>query len=131
MDYGMNSFYPYNAYKQQYSSMQQGQQLVRVTGLDGAKAYTMPPNSQVALFDGNDDYMYIKVSDGAGFSTIRKFKFEEVTDTPTDSVNNNWVSREEFEQFKREVTDIGKQFVSFAKQPTNKTRNDGNSKSND
>lgn len=39
--------------------------LTRVTGLEGAKAYQMPPNSTVALFDNNDDLMYIKTTDGA------------------------------------------------------------------
>lgn len=39
--------------------------LTRVTGLEGAKAYQMPANSTVALFDNNDDLMYIKTTDGA------------------------------------------------------------------
>lgn len=50
--------------------------LIRVTGYEGAKAYQMMPNSTVALFDGNDDIMYIKTTDGAGFATIKTFKFE-------------------------------------------------------
>lgn len=54
--------------------------LIRVTGIEGAKAYQMPANSTVALFDNNDDYMYIKTTDGAGFPSIRIFKFEEVND---------------------------------------------------
>ena len=37
----------YGFYQQPY-----GEQLIRVTGLDGAKAYQMRPNSAVALFDG-------------------------------------------------------------------------------
>ena len=32
---------------QQRAQMQQGMQLIRVTGMDGAKAYQMPPNSVV------------------------------------------------------------------------------------
>ena len=47
--------------------MQQGMQLIRVTGMDGAKAYQMPPNSVVPLFDADNDIMYIKSTDGAGF----------------------------------------------------------------
>lgn len=44
--------------------------LTRVTGIDGAKAYQMPPNSTVALFDNNEDLMYIKITDGAGYYDI-------------------------------------------------------------
>lgn len=53
-------------------------QLIRVTGIDGAKAYQMSANSTVALFDSGSDVMYIKSTDGACFPTIRTFKFEEV-----------------------------------------------------
>ena len=44
---------------------------VYVTGLEGAKAYQMPPNSEMPLFDStNDGVMFIKTTDGAGFPTI-------------------------------------------------------------
>ena len=51
------------------------QQLIRVTGMDGAKAYQMGPNSCVPLFDSDNDIMYIKSTDGAGFPTVRAFSF--------------------------------------------------------
>ena len=35
-------------------------QLIRVNGLDSAKAYPTNPNSTVPLFDSNDDIFYIK-----------------------------------------------------------------------
>lgn len=38
---------------------QQGAQLIRVTGIEGAKAYQMGPNSVVPLFDANDDVMRV------------------------------------------------------------------------
>lgn len=48
-----------------------------VTGIDGAKAYQMPPNSVAALFDDANDIFYVKSTDGAGFPTIRVFDFFE------------------------------------------------------
>lgn len=75
--------------------------LIRVTGLDGARAYQMAPNSTVALFDAGEDYMYVKSTDGAGFPTIRTFRFEPVDQVPT--VNTDFISRREFEQYKEEV----------------------------
>lgn len=81
------------------------QQLIRVTGLEGAKAYQMTPNSAVALFDGNEDIFYIKTTDGAGFPTIRAFKFEPI-ETNTSSVE--YVSRSEFEALRKEIREYAK-----------------------
>ena len=74
--------------------MQQGMQLIRVTGMDGAKAYQMPPNSVVPLFDADNDIMYVKSTDGAGFPTIRAFAFQPV-ENPTPQAQQ-YVTREEF-----------------------------------
>lgn len=65
--------------------MQPGMQLIRVTGMDGAKAYQMPPNSVVPLFDADNDIVYVKSTDGAGFPTIRAFAFQPV-ENPTPAV---------------------------------------------
>ena len=86
--------------------------LIRVTGIEGAKAYQMQPNSTVALFDSNEDIMYIKSTDGAGFPTIRTFGFASIEEPKTS--NEDFISREEFEQFKKEVLD-GKQLISEPK----------------
>lgn len=85
------------------------QQLIRVTGLEGAKAYQMTPNSAVALFDGNEDIFYIKTTDGAGFPTIRAFKFEPI-ETNISSVE--YVSRSEFEALRKEIREYGKHNIS-------------------
>ena len=58
-------------------AQQTRQDLIRVNGIDGAKAYQMAPNSVAALFDANDDLMYIKSTDGAGFPALRTFRFTE------------------------------------------------------
>ena len=77
MNYGQGNFY--NPYGSPYGSYQTQTpiQLTKVSGLDGAKAYSMPANSSVALFDASEDLMYIKTTDGAGFPTIRTFSFTE------------------------------------------------------
>lgn len=75
--------------------MQQSMQLIRVTGMDGAKAYQMPPNSVVPLFDADNDIMYVKSTDGAGFPTIRAFAFQPVEDKPEPA--QQYVTRDEFD----------------------------------
>lgn len=121
--YSMGMQYPYNM--QSYNNQNLNnlnnmstpnnlvpQELIRVNGLQGAQTYQMAPNSTVALFDGNSDIMYIKQTDGAGFGNIRKFSFTEILDNQQVSQpSNDFVSREEFENFKKEMMDYGKQSV--------------------
>lgn len=95
-------------YPQQPVQMQPVQQLIRVTGLEGAKAYQMAANSTAALFDAGEDMMYIKSTDGAGFPTIRVFRFEPVEQVA--QVQNDYVTRKEFEELKEAIRN-GKQPV--------------------
>lgn len=76
-------------------------QLVKVSGLDGAKAYQMPPNSSVALFHESEDILYVKTTDGAGFPTIKTFRFEPF-EVPTVEFEK-YVTIDEFNKFKEEV----------------------------
>ncbi len=87
--------------------------LIRVTGIEGARAYQMAPNSTVALFDGGEDLMYIKSTDGAGFPTIRTFRFEPI-ETSQQTVNyDNLASREEVDALRKEIDDV-KQLIQRA-----------------
>lgn len=116
-----NPYMPYIQQQMQQNQFSQFQQtqpqiatqnLIRVNGINGAKAYQMTPNSTVALFDSNEDIMYVKSTDGAGFPQIRKFRFVEMQETSTQQIENvDFVSREEFENFKKEIMSNGKQSV--------------------
>lgn len=70
--------YNQNLLAQQALQQQPTQELIRVTGIEGAKAYQMPANSVVPLFDSDNDIMYIKSTDGAGFPSIRAFSFAPI-----------------------------------------------------
>lgn len=82
-------------YQPQQFAARQPLQLIRVTGIEGAKAYDMPPNSAAPLFDSNNDIMYIKTTDDAGFPTIRAFSFTALDMAPAQ--NEEFVTRQEFE----------------------------------
>jgi hypothetical protein len=88
----------------------QSQSLIRVTGIDGARAYQMPPNSVVPLFDSDNDIMYIKSTDGAGFPTIKAFAFTPYEPTQSTPISD-YVTRAEFEELKGMIEN-GKQSVS-------------------
>lgn len=96
---------------------QMGSQLIRVNGIESAKAYPTTPNSMVALFDENDDVMYIKSTDASNFPTIRTFKFTEVKDEPKHVPSDpQYVTKEEFEELKQEILNV-KQSIRNAEQP--------------
>lgn len=103
---------------QQYGSALYGapsapRQLIRVSGMEGARAFQMVPNEVVALFDEGDDVLYVKSTDGAGFPTIRRFRFVEESDAPAQSQpsSNEFVTRAEFEELKGWMMANGKQPV--------------------
>lgn len=93
--------------------------LTRVNGLEGAKAFQVMPRETVALFDGNDDIFYIKSADDGGFPTIKAYRFAEIDLTGT-KLTNDYVTKSEFEELKKEVQNYAEQFVSKPK-PTKKS----------
>lgn len=79
---------------------------VYVTGLEGAKAYQMPPNSEMPLFDStNDGVMFIKTTDGAGFPTISIVDCKK-RDAQAAPVQSDYVTHDELQ---RVYTDVSMQ----------------------
>ena len=110
-----NQYYNPQMNNQQFLPQIQTQNLIRVNGIEGAKAYQMSANSTVSLFDANEDIMYIKSTDGAGFPSIRTFSFTEVKEENKPTQQVDYISREEFEEFKKELMNNGKQSISRSK----------------
>lgn len=73
--------------------------LIQVTGLEGAKAYPMNPNTEVALFDGNRDVFYIKRTDAGGYPTIQAYQFAPVQED-ANTQTPEYVTRQEFEELR-------------------------------
>lgn len=79
--------------------------LIPVNGRGGADAYPMPPNSAVALFDENEDIMFIKRTDGAGFPTVLSYRFEPLEQPAPEGA----VTREEFDRLVAAVEKLTKE----------------------
>lgn len=103
----MNNYIPNN----QMPLMGQNQGLIRVNGLDGAKAYQVAPRDTVALFDVNDDVFYVKSADDGGFPTIKAYRFVEM-DLTGAKPTNDYVTKAEFEELRKEVQSYAEQSVS-------------------
>lgn len=94
-----------------------------VNGVEGAKAYIMPPNSCGMLIDCDNPMAYIKTSNSQCQASIRYLKLMEVPEvgTPTSqSQPKGTVTREEFDYVKDEVTKL-KQYLN----PEPKYRKEG------
>lgn len=78
--------------------------LVSVTGAEGAKAYPLPPNSSMPLFDANEDVMYVKTTDGAGFPTVKAYRFEQV-EAP-EAQAPQYATREDFERLEKRIEQL-------------------------
>lgn len=77
-----------NPYQMPQSNMYMPKQLspqnngiIWVQGIEGAKAYQIPQNSNIILMDSEKNRMYIKTSDNIGMCNLRIFDFTEVTET--------------------------------------------------
>lgn len=83
--------------------------IIRVTGMEGAKAYQLAANSRAALFDDTDDIVIIKSTDGAGFPSYRRARLDWIEEEPPQAAEN-FVTREElraqFDELKGLIADV-------------------------
>ena len=129
LPYGGMNWPPVGSMVQMTPTMTQN--MIKVNGIESAKAYPMLPNSMAALFDSNEDIFYLKTTDSNNFPSIRVFKFVEVK----EEIQNEpkYVTMDEFNKFKEEMLN-GKQHIrkqwngsKSGKQYTANSSNDGNS----
>ena len=81
-------------------SMQPNNGINWVQGVEGAKAWQMPPSSNIMLLDSeNENIFYIKTSDNVGMCSLRVFKYEEITEKQKSSTTDmsEYVKKSEVE----------------------------------
>ena len=94
-----------------------------VSGEVGAKSYLVAPNSTVLLMDSDDAVFYLKSADIAGLPTLRTFSYVEIESNQnkqkSNEVQKEFVDREEFELFKKEILEKIKTPSTKTKKTTN------------
>ena len=94
-----------------------------VSGEVGAKSYLVAPNSTVLLMDSDDAVFYLKSADSAGLPTLRTFSYVEIESNQNKQKSNElqkeFVDREEFELFKKEILEKIKTPSTKTKKTTN------------
>lgn len=74
----------FNAFKPDFGIKQE---ITRVNGENGAKAFYLPPNSSVLLLDESQPIIWLKMTDGAGYPTIKAYNIIPIeTQTQTDVI---------------------------------------------
>lgn len=81
--YGQSPVYfPNNYYGSSMNTLNQiRQEVIRVHGEEGAKAYQMAPNSSILLLDETAPIVWLKTTDGASYPTITGYKIEPISNT--------------------------------------------------
>ena len=62
--------------------------IVRVNGENGAKAYQMPPNSNILLLDESAPIVWLVQTDGAGYKTTTPYKITPFKPEPPVDVKS-------------------------------------------
>jgi hypothetical protein len=101
-------------------------ELPRVNGYDGALRFPLGPNSRIALFDGNEDIMYIKQTDAGGYPTVTRYRFTPEEQTTSDG--QQYVTLDEFNKFKEEMLN-GQQFIRESAEPIKPSSSNRNGQS--
>ncbi len=84
--------------------------IIWVQGDEGAKSYQLLPNESRMLMDSENNFFYLKSTDGSGMPTTRKFEYKEITlgqgipkpqtnIEPTQEMMNTFVTRKEFDTY--------------------------------
>ena len=66
----------------------QKQEVVKVNGENGARAYQMMPNSSALLLDENNPIVWLVQSDGAGYKTVSPYTITPYHSAPTLDINS-------------------------------------------
>ena len=76
---------PYlNPYTTPFMPQTQEQQVVKVNGENGARAYQMGANSSALLLDASGTIVWLVMSDGAGYRTVTPYDITPHKDTTPD-----------------------------------------------
>lgn len=71
-----------------WAQSQQRQEIIRVNGENGAKAYQLPPNSSALLLDESAPLVWLIQTDGAGYKTTTPYTIAPYQTQPAPDYNS-------------------------------------------
>lgn len=81
--------------------------MMLVAGLEGTKEIIVLPNQSVYLKDSDSNMMFLKQADAQGRYSLKAYDLKEIAleDIGKPSPSLNVITREDFEVFKKDLTD--------------------------
>ena len=107
-----NQQQPYQQQTNNINNRQPINNILRVTGPESAKAYSIPADSSVVLFDAENPVFYLKTTDDGGFPhPLRTFSFEEMktpdTQQPTEQIDtSNFATKDDLEILQKNIHEL-------------------------
>lgn len=98
-------FNPYGGMPRQYPPQQPAQSqtnIIFVNGLEDVKSRLQPCRSQMLYSDNDKNLVYLKAVDDTGHFTVKVFDLVEHKEEQAPEVN--YLTRAEFEEFKKSLT---------------------------
>lgn len=138
--YAQNPYYnsPYanvqnnqQAYQQQQPQMQNPQPTMQmqsnieyVNGIEGAKAFILPPNAQKLLLDSDNTFFYIKTTDAQGKPSVRRFRYVDIdaeqSQPKQEQQKVSYVTLDQFTDLLENFDNLKKEFEKLKSAKTQK-----------
>ena len=89
-----------------------GSNIISVTGIEGARAFNIAPNSSVLLLDGENPVLYLKTSDSIGMQKITMYRLTEEQGTCSqsniikDGTSIEYVTKDDFNALQARVQEL-------------------------
>ena len=126
----MDQFYrsPY-MYQQPVTPVQNRQNgIIWVQGEEGARSYSMLPNSTVMMLDSeNEGRFYIKTTDNIGMYNLRTFSFKEIIDVQPVENPDKYATKEDLKELKNLIISMRGGRNEQSLQPTQRKSNSSDS----
>lgn len=89
-----------------------------VNGIEGAKAFILPPNTQKLLLDSDNPFFYIKTTDLQGKPSVRRYKYidvdaEQKPEAKEEEKPTYYVSLEQFTNLLNDFNDLKDEFQRY------------------
>ena len=105
-----------NMYAPQQAPMQMQSNIEYVNGIEGAKAFILPPNTQKLLLDSDNAFFYIKTTDTQGKPSVRRFRYididaeQQAQSQRQEQPQDNYVTLQQFTDLLQNFDDLKKEF---------------------
>ncbi len=115
-NYYGNSQYPQGytqPYTTPYLASQPKYSAVTYASEEEIKGYILQPNTQAWAIDREKPFFYIKTADNLGRSTLTKYKFEELIETPQATPKPDYLTKGDIAGLSKELETLKAQFKAL------------------